>query len=1030
MTRLLRIALVLWLTGAALPAPADEHGDDGDPPSGICVALGLEDAARLQQLTRGGRTLVHARVASAAARDELRAEIQRRGFYGLASVEAGDSFDPLPYADNLANLVVADLDALGRSAPAATEIQRVLAPGGVARVRKGGAWTRTVKPAATETDQWTHWDYGPAGNAVSRDRQAGPTTALRWYAGPSTSDNASDKVGMRIADGRIVYLLREFEMSQFGRRQGPCLLVVRDAFNGTLLWRRPIDDVGGRGDDPARFALTVVGGRIYAFPKAGGPLEAIDLNTGRTLVRYEQGAAPPPYEKHRFWQDPAEKFHLIVRVFDGKVLQCYRGAVHLLDEKTGRTLWTWSPGGQAQAFWVVVGEGKVFAAVTDGPLAKARSSPACRLSSVAALDLATGRPAWRSSDFRAGFLFRMVYHDGSVIVPTFENEKGRDKIGYAGTYAVACLEAGGGKTRWRSDEGHSAHGHYQVVLVREGKVYVGNQRGFSLDLATGKFLAKHDWGQYDTGCADLRGLPGYTFYGLTFIPDTGAKITRGQARSRCDVGVFPAYGLMYANPSGCLCSNFVNGYVALAAEPPAEPVADENRLTRGPAYAAAAPDAPPQWGRDDWPMHLAGPTRGCVVAGPAPDRMDLLWSVRVGGWNPADEGLPADWRDSEQVPGPITAATAAGGKVFLAVCDAHRLEARDANSGKLAWSFTAGARIDSPPTLYGGLCLFGSRDGYVHCLRADDGKPVWRFLAAVRPKYICVQGQLESAWPVHGSVMVYEGKAVVTAGRQSATDGGIQVYCLDPFSGRLEWKTRIWTDPDADRSVEPRNNSYQPDARRTQNLLVASRRGLYHTIDLLKGRYGPGELVELVGRTASNRGGWVTSDRQKPSAREITVLWANSNGFLSRRLDSVGRNDERGGYYSDLIGEKFLLADDRVYFVCNGMWNRKHRGLIALALDDEGRPAREPLWTAKMPADRTIVHAAALAGEKILLAVETQHAGKTVCSLRVHHIADGRLLAEHPLPGPPVRDALAIANGRLFLAGQDGTLYCYGAAGR
>ena len=38
-------------------------------------------------------------------------------------------------------------------------------------------------------------------------------------------------------------------------------------------------------------------------------------------------------------------------------------------------------------------------------------------------------------------------------------------------------------------------------------------------------------------------------------------------------------------------------------------------------------------------------------------------------------------------------------------------------------------RIDSPPTVYEGKVLFGSRDGCVYCLRASDGKLVWRFRA-------------------------------------------------------------------------------------------------------------------------------------------------------------------------------------------------------------------------------------------------------------------------------------------------------------
>ena len=69
----------------------------------------------------------------------------------------------------------------------------------------------------------------------------------------------------------------------------------------------------------------------------------------------------------------------------------------------------------------------------------------------------------------------------------------------------------------------------------------------------------------------------------------------------------------------------------------------------------------------------------------------------------------------------------AAGKVFVADVDAHAVCALDAADGHSLWSYTAGARVDSPPTYYQGLLLFGSRDGWAYCLRAADGALVWRF---------------------------------------------------------------------------------------------------------------------------------------------------------------------------------------------------------------------------------------------------------------------------------------------------------------
>ena len=80
--------------------------------------------------------------------------------------------------------------------------------------------------------------------------------------------------------------------------------------------------------------------------------------------------------------------------------------------------------------------------------------------------------------------------------------------------------------------------------------------------------------------------------------------------------------------------------------------------------------------------------------------------------------------------GKLTAPVVAGGRVFVASVDTHTVHALDGSSGRTVWSFTAGGRIDSPPTIYRGLVLFGAADGNVYALRAGDGKLVWRFRAA------------------------------------------------------------------------------------------------------------------------------------------------------------------------------------------------------------------------------------------------------------------------------------------------------------
>jgi outer membrane protein assembly factor BamB len=165
-----------------------------------------------------------------------------------------------------------------------------------------------------------------------------------------------------------------------------------------------------------------------------------------------------------------------------------------------------------------------------------------------------------------------------------------------------------------------------------------------------------------------------------------------------------------------------------------------------------------------WPMYRQNPRRLATSAGTLPARLEARWKVEAGT--------------------SITPPVCAEGILITADKDANRVLALDPENGARKWSFLTTGSIDSTPTIYRGRVLFGSADGRVYCLDADDGALVWRFQAAPVERLICDEGRLASAWPVHGSVLVEDGIAYVTAGRNTWLDGGIHAYALDPATGK------------------------------------------------------------------------------------------------------------------------------------------------------------------------------------------------------------------------------------------------------
>ena len=108
---------------------------------GLVVHVGCGDGELTAALRAEDNYLVHGLDADPKTIAEARRRLCAKGVYGEVSVARWRG-GRLPYVDNLVNLVVVgDPDAV-----AMDEVIRVLAPEGVAYVKRNGHWSRTVRP--------------------------------------------------------------------------------------------------------------------------------------------------------------------------------------------------------------------------------------------------------------------------------------------------------------------------------------------------------------------------------------------------------------------------------------------------------------------------------------------------------------------------------------------------------------------------------------------------------------------------------------------------------------------------------------------------------------------------------------------------------------------------------------------------------------------------------------------------------------------------------------------------------------------
>jgi len=289
--------LTVYPCRSAVPDLAKTAGVSG----GVLVRIGCDEPVELMDICIDDTCLVQAIDTDpekvAAARAAIPAEK-----YGRVSAILWDG-KRLPYVDNFVNLIVVPGVACRVSSE---EIRRVLAPRGVAIINLKSAirtpqskvvrgWRTYRKPVPDGIDDWTHFLHSPGNNAVASDRIVAPPRSMQWVGGPRYArhhDKMSSVSAVVSADGRVFSIV-DLAPPVSILTPPQWTLVARDAFNGTVLWRRPVTKwhphmhglKSGPADLPRK--LVAVGNRVYVTLEIYGPVHSLDATTGKTLHTYE-----------------------------------------------------------------------------------------------------------------------------------------------------------------------------------------------------------------------------------------------------------------------------------------------------------------------------------------------------------------------------------------------------------------------------------------------------------------------------------------------------------------------------------------------------------------------------------------------------------------------------------------------------------------------------------------------------------------------------------------------------------------------
>lgn len=975
----------------------------------IAAVIGCHDAALPIALARGGVEFVHALTADTGEVQPARRIALQAGFAAQVTVDFTLGTN-LPYADDILNVEIIDnYPALRQRGVSLDEMMRVLAPyntlvfGGIEdkdalrhelaqaglppdALHQQGQWLWLVKPLPATMDEWPSRYHDAGHGRVSHDQLVAPATGFRWLQGPVWPSHNSRTLAQEVVagNGRSYYVERDDAMSPIAD------LVARDAFNGTFLWSRPIGmllthlmGVDGLEDTEL---VSAYGDQVYTRLSLNGPVAALNAANGN--VRWES-----------------------------KVCGTFRCSDGLLIVRTARNRWvSLNPvtGAELRHYAVLDSYIDADALAADGRLIVVEAGQA---------EIANAQhgddPVWRKALFKQEIPAR-----GSLVC--FDLKSGailwkKPNIGEGQPYwlehgllmtrnhggSMSLFDMRDGAYRWSQTMGTKLYGWPAAFYMKDTIWGYGKTSWYqNYDPLTGAVLKVDGgrWKEFGRCGADVatdRWILGQEMQ-ITDLAD-GQTYDQFFTRGDCGTSYIPAYGLLFNHGHGCACSDYIRGIQGVVCTPPPNPAAVvDPTCEHGPAFgqAPAGADATP----DDWPTYRHDAFRGGGCLTPVAAAATARWSLALAA--------------------PLSAPVVMDNVVYLACIDQHRVVAVDGRTGNLIWNYLAGGRIDTPPTIYHGLALFGCRDGWLYALRASDGELVWRVRLAPLDRLISVRGQLESAWPLFGAVLVDHDVIWATAGIHGDADGGVWAATLDPTDGHVLWHENLHGFPpyrtqSSVRLIEARgkipDDPTEAKMAAADQKLVSGGLGYAFANDVLISN-GKTVFLGALGLDA------VTHKAGPPVGQAIYTAG------VSMPVDTMDYHPISYGhplqwaYAGKAAGPAWMrntasLRGNLIVLSANASYTVNYPNRI-----------NAPHWSVAIPGQGLVVKALVAAGDRLVVACRvTGAAASPSGEIRILSAADGLELGRMALPAPPRFDAMAVGSGDLLVSLEDGQLFCFRA---
>ncbi len=364
-----------------------------------------------------------------------------------------------------------------------------------------------------------------------------------------------------------------------------------------------------------------------------------------------------------------------------------------------------------------------------------------------------------------------------------------------------------------------------------------------------------------------------------------------------------------------------------------------------------------------------------------------------------------------------------------------KVYALDASTGETRWTFCSDAPVRFAPAAWKDRLFVASDDGHLYCLSLETGDRIWKRRGGPRDEMLLGNDRMISRWPARGGPVVVDD--VVYFGAGIWPSEGIFLYALDPLTGKVIWRN------DSSGAIEmdqPHGTARAKSGISAQGYLAASGDALL----VPTGRAVPAVLRRTDGALLH----FPLQAHQHAGGADVVAMddcFANSGAVYTtaggKRLGDVGLQT---AIHPDYI---IYAVDDAV----RGL--DRHRLTAQREIVDRKGKKRQvtqltlPVWEIPVPFDakpapplpKDLQPPEIRMGSTAWTTPVLENEASALIAAADQVIVGGRgrvslvdIRTRAPVWSADVdgtAHGLAVADGRLYVSTDRGSIYCYGEAG-